>query len=171
MGVEDIHVVEEQSALLRVATLVARDAPLERLFTSAAAEVARVLGVDASGVMRYLGGERAVVAGVWVVPGQRYLPVNAELDFHRSDSALGRAQLTGHPARFARYDGPRSELSQAMRHLGMRTSIAAPIVPNGVIWGALVATAPDEESLPPGCENRLVPFAEFVGQALVNVQK
>ncbi len=168
MGVEDIHVVEEQSALLRVAMLVARDTPLEPLFTAVAAECARVLGVDASGVMRYLGGERAVVAGVWVVPGQRYLPVNAELDFHRSDSALGRAQTTGHPARFARYDSPRNELSQAMKHLGMRTSVAAPIVSNGVIWGALVATAPEEEALPPGSEQRLAPFAELVGQALAN---
>ncbi len=168
MGVEDIHVVVEQSALLRVAMLVARDTPLEPLFTAVAAECARVLGVDASGVMRYLGGERAVVAGVWVVPGQRYLPVNAELDFHRSDSALGRAQTTGHPARFARYDSPRNELSQAMKHLGMRTSVAAPIVSNGVIWGALVATAPEEETLPPGCEQRLAPFAELVGQALAN---
>jgi len=113
MGVEDIQLVEEQSALLRVAMLVARETPLEQLFTRVAEEAARVLGVDATGVMRYLGGERAVVAGVWVVPGQRYLPVNAELDFHRSESALGRAQTTGHPARFARYDGPRSELSQA----------------------------------------------------------
>src|SRR3954470_11139407 len=171
MGVEDIHVVEEQSALLRVAMLVARETPLEPLFTRVAEESARVLGVDATGVMRYLGGERAVVAGVWVVPGQRYLPVNAELDFHRADSALGRAQTTGLPARFARYDAPRNELSQAMRHLGMRTSIAVPVVAHDVIWGALVATAPDEESLPAGSEHRLTPFAELLGQALMNARK
>ena len=48
MGVEDIHVVEEQSALLRVAMLVARDTPMEPLFTAVAAECARVLGVDAA---------------------------------------------------------------------------------------------------------------------------
>ena len=39
---------------------------------------------------------------------------------------------------------------------------------DGALWGALVATAPDEEALPPGCERRLVGFAEMVGQALVN---
>src|SRR3954470_6163524 len=171
MGVEDIHVVEEQSALLRVAMLVARETPLEPLFTRVAEESARVLGVDATGVMRYLGGERAVVAGVWVVPGQRYLPVNAELDFHRADSALGRAQTTGLPARFARYDAPRNELSQAMRHLGMRTSIAVPVVAHDVIWGALVATAADEESLPAGSEHRLTPVAELLGQRLRTAPK
>src|SRR3954452_562891 len=168
MDVQDIQVVEEQSALLRVAMLVARDTPLDQLFNRVAAEVARVLGVDATGVMRYLGGERAVVVGVWVAPGQRYLPGHAELDFHRKDSALGRALTTAQPARVARYDGSRSELSQVMKHLGMRTSIAAPVTADGGLWGALVATAPDEESLPPGCERRLVAFADLVGQALVN---
>ena len=48
MGVQDIQVVEEQSALLRVAMLVARDTPLDQLFNSVAGEVARVLGIDAS---------------------------------------------------------------------------------------------------------------------------
>jgi signal transduction histidine kinase len=168
MGVQDIQVVEEQSALLRVAMLVARDTPLDQLFNSVAAEAARVLGIDAAGVMRYLGGERAVVVGVWVSPGQRYLPVNAELDFHRSESALGRAQTTGQPARFARYEGPRNELSQVMKHLGMRTSIACPIFADGALWGAIVATAPEEDALPQGCERRLTGFAEMVGRGLVN---
>src|SRR4051794_17276392 len=163
MGVEDIHVVDEQSAQLRVASLVARETPLEHLFTSVAEESARMLGLDAAGWRRYPGGERAVVTGVWVVPGRRYLPVNAELDFHPAESALGRAQTTGLPARVARYDGPRNELSQAMRHLGMRTSIAVPVVAHDVIWGALVATAADEESLPAGSEHRLTPFAELLG--------
>src|SRR3954451_212655 len=148
MGVQDIQVVEEQSALLRVAMLVARDTPLEQLFNSVAAETARVLGVDATGVMRFIGGERAVVTGVWVAPGQRFLPVNAELDFHRNESALGRAQMSGQPARVARYESPRNGVSQVMKHLGMRASIACPVHAGGVMWGALVATAPDEESLP-----------------------
>src|SRR4051794_30850184 len=109
MGVQDIQVVEEQSALLRVAMLVAGDTPLERLFASVAAEIARVLGVDAAGVMRYIGGERAVVVGVWRSGGQRMLPVNAELDFGR-DSALGQARLTGRPARVSTQDLSRGDL-------------------------------------------------------------
>jgi signal transduction histidine kinase len=169
MGVQDIQVVEEQSALLRVAMLVARDTPLDQLFNAVSAESARVLGIDSAGVLRYLGGERAVVVGVWVSPGQRYLPVNAELDFERNESALGRAQMTGQPARVARHDGGREGgVSQVMKHLGMRTSIACPVFADGVLWGALVATAPDEEALPAGCERRLTGFAEMVGQALVN---
>ena len=64
-GVEDIQVVEEQAALLRVAMLVARDDAAGRALRRASRqEVARLLGVDAAGVMRYIGGERAVVVGV-----------------------------------------------------------------------------------------------------------
>ena len=40
-GVEDTQTVEHQAALLRVALLVARDAPQEELFQAAAEETAR----------------------------------------------------------------------------------------------------------------------------------
>src|SRR3954470_3167891 len=115
MGVQDIQVVEEQSALLRVAMLVARDTPLAQLFNSAASETARVLGIDAAGVMRYIGEERAVVVGVWRGDGYRKLPVNAELDFHRQDSALGQVKANGRPARVASYDRARGELPSVMK--------------------------------------------------------
>src|SRR5690349_11172222 len=107
--------------------LVARDTPLPQLFNAVAAEGARVLGVDAGGVMRYIGAERAVVVGVWNGGGTRKLPVNAELDFDRMDTAIGRARADGRPARVATYDRARGELPAVMKALGMRTSVAAPI--------------------------------------------
>ncbi len=55
-----------------------------------------------------------------------------------------------------------------MKSLGMTASIATPIFLDGEVWGALVATVPDEEQLPPGCENRLTRLAELISQALVN---
>jgi signal transduction histidine kinase len=168
MGVQDIQVVEEQSALLRVAMLVARDTPLPQLFSAVAAEGARVLGVDAGGVLRYVGAERAVVVGVWRGDGKRKLPVNAELDFHRMDSAIGRARADGRPSRVAGYERARGALPSVMKSLGMHTSVAAPIFRDQEVWGALVATAAEEEGLPPGSEQRLVRLAEMLAQALVN---
>ena len=52
-GVEDIQVVQEQAALLRVAMLVARGEPLDSLFGAVSAEVSQLLRVDAGAVMRY----------------------------------------------------------------------------------------------------------------------
>ena len=83
-GVEDIQVVQEQAALLRIAMLVARDEPLDSLFGAVSAEVAQLLGVEAGAVMRFIGGERAVIVGVHRTGGVRGLPVNAELDFDRA---------------------------------------------------------------------------------------
>ena len=147
--------VEEQSALLRVAMLVARGMRLEELFAHVCEESARLLGIDATGVMRYIGGERAVVVGVWRTGGARGLPVNAELDFHHSDSAIGRAQATEAPARVSNYDQARGELPAVMRSMGMSASVATPVLVDGEPWGAIVATAADEDALPPGCEQRL----------------
>src|SRR5262245_59955763 len=98
-GVEDIQVVQEQAALLRIAMLVARDEPLDSLFSAVSAEVTHLLDIEAAAVMRFIGGERAVIVGVHRVGGVRGLPVNAELDFDRVHSALGRVQTTLLPAR------------------------------------------------------------------------
>ena len=73
-GVEDIQVVQEQAALLRIAMLVARDEPLDSLFGAAAAEVSQLLSVDAGVVIRFIGGERGVIAGVHRTGGVRGLP-------------------------------------------------------------------------------------------------
>ena len=155
-GVEDIQAVSEQAALLRVAMLVARDEPLESLFESVSRRSARLLGVEAGAVMRFVGAERAVIVGVYRMKGVRGLPVNAELDFHRSGSALGQAQTTLAPARVANYEGTRGELPVLLKSVGLKATVAAPVLRDGEAWGALVASAAEEESLPPGCEQRLV---------------
>src|SRR3954447_15475856 len=71
----------DRAGLLRVALLVAGDAPLAEVFAATSEQVARRLGVEAGAVLRYVGDERAVVVGVWRDGGNRGFPVNAELDF------------------------------------------------------------------------------------------
>ncbi|HWK30058.1 MAG TPA: GAF domain-containing protein [Solirubrobacter sp.] len=168
-GVDDIHAVQEQAALLRIAMLVARDEPLDTLFATASEEVARLLGVDAGGVIRFIGGERAVIVGVHRMGGVRGLPVNAELDFDRVTSALGMARSTLSPTRQAYTGGGAgSDVANLMRSIGLRASVAAPVLHDGEAWGALIASATEEEQLPPGCEHRLVGIAGLLAQALVN---
>ena len=98
-------------------------------------EVARCSASTRARVMRFIGGERAVIVGVHRTGGVRGLPVNAELDFDRTDSALGRAQSTLLPARVARYDGARGELlgaDEVARAAGVgRRAGAAPTARRG----------------------------------------
>jgi signal transduction histidine kinase len=167
-GVEDIQVVQEQAALLRIAMLVARDEPLGSLFGAAAAEVSQLLHVEAGAVLRFMGGERAVIVGVHRTGGVRGLPVNAELDIHRSDSATGRAQTTLLPSRSVHDERSKGELPTLMNKVGLRVTIAAPVLRRGEAWGVLTASAAREEELPPGCERRLVGLCGLVAQALTN---
>ncbi len=167
-GVEDIQAVSEQAALLRVAMLVGRDEPLESLYARVSEEVGQLLAVEAGAVMRFAGGERAVIVGVHRKQGVRGLPVNAELDFNRTGSALGQAQSSLLPARVASYEGGRGELPVLMKSIGLKATVAVPVLVAGEAWGALVASAAEEESLPPGSEQRLVGLAELLAQALVN---
>ncbi|MDA0164492.1 hypothetical protein OM076_29750 [Solirubrobacter ginsenosidimutans] len=167
-GVEDIHVVQEQAALLRIAMLVAKDEPLDSLFGAVSAEVAQLLGVEAGAVMRYIGGERAVIVGVHRTTGVRGLPVNAELDFNRTTSALGRAQSTLLPTRHTYGADAKGDVANVLKSVGLRVSVAAPILRHGEAWGALLASAPEEDALPAGCERRLVGICGLLAQALSN---
>ncbi|HET6550972.1 MAG TPA: GAF domain-containing protein [Solirubrobacter sp.] len=167
-GVEDIQAVSEQATLLRIATLVARDEPHEQLFAAAGREAAQLLSVATGAVLRLVGAERAVVVGVWHTGDFRALPVNAELDFDPTNSAVGKALSTLRPARVTGYHGGRGELPVVMKAIGLRASVAAPVLRGGAAWGALVASATEDEALPAGCELRLAGIAGLLGQALDN---
>jgi GAF domain-containing protein len=159
----------QHTALLEVATLIARAAPQELLFATVSEHVARRVGTDAASVLRYLGDERAVVVGVWR-EGGRGLPVNAELDFDERNSALGRVRRTRRPARADSYDGRTGELPVVMRAVDIRASAAAPVMLADEVWGAVVAATTRDHPLPPDCEHQLGDFAELVGLAVANAE-
>jgi signal transduction histidine kinase len=167
-GVEDIQVVQEQAALLRIAMLVARDEPLDSLFGAVSAEVSQLLQVDAGAVLRFIGGERAVIVGVHRAGGVRGLPVNAELDFDRTGSAIGRAQSTLLPARLAYDARSKGDDASLMKTLGLGVIVASPVLRQGAAWGVLLASAAEEDALAPGSERRLVGLCGLLAQALAN---
>jgi signal transduction histidine kinase len=161
---------ERTAALLQIATLIARDAPEEVLFAAVAEHAARRLGTEAASVFRYVGDERAVVVGVWRERGSRGLPVNAELDFHARNSALGRVRRTRRPARADSYEGHTGELPVVMRAIDVRASVAAPVMLGDEVWGAIAASTTRAQPLPPGSEHRLVDFTDLVGLAVANAE-
>jgi signal transduction histidine kinase len=161
---------ERASALLEIATLIAREAPDEVLFSTVAEHVARRLGTEAGSVLRYIGDERAVVVGVWREGGSRGLPVNAELDFDARNSAMGRVRRTRRPARADTYDGHTGELPVVMRAIDVRASVAAPIMLGDEVWGALVASTTRDRKLAPDCEHRIGDFTELVALAVARAE-
>jgi signal transduction histidine kinase len=160
---------DDQAALVEIAMLIAREAPSATVFEAVCEAAARRLAGDSAAVLRYVGEERGVVLGVWR-EGGRGLPVNAELDFDRRNSAAGRVRSTGRPARVDSYQGQPGELPLLMRAIDVRATVAAPIAVAGDVWGALAATSSREDGLPAGSEHRISDLAELAAGAVAHEQ-
>lgn len=159
---------ERATALLEIALLIAREAPEEVLFATVAEHVASHVGTEAASVLRFVGDERGVIVGVWREGGPRGLPVNAELDFTRTNSAAARVRSTGRPARVDSYADLGGELPLLMRASDLRSSVVAPVKLGDEVWGAIVASTTREQPLPANSEHQLVDFAELVSVAVAN---
>ena len=155
----------EQAALRRVATLVAEGVQPDELFAAVAYEVGELLGVDATHMGRYgPGGTTAV--GSWSRTGD-VLPASSDL---RGENVSALVLETGRPARIDSYEHASGALAGALRDLGFRSSVGAPIVVDGRLWGVIVASSKAEEPLPPDSEARMEEFTELVATAIANVQ-
>ena len=72
------RLAREQDALRRVATLVAKAASPDEVFSAVAEEVAQLWEADIAAVLRYEPGGRATIVGGWGDPGP-HLPVGGRL--------------------------------------------------------------------------------------------
>jgi signal transduction histidine kinase len=160
----------EQAALLQIAKLIVHDALPEAVFTAVAEHAARRLRAEAAVVLRFVGDERAVVVGVWREGEVRGFPVNAELDFDSRNSAAGRVRSTGRPARADGYDAATGDLPLQMRAIGVRSSVAAPVMVSGEVWGTVAVVTTRSEPLPVGSEHRIDDVAELAADAVAHAE-
>jgi PAS domain S-box-containing protein len=163
------RLAQEQRALRRVATLVASEASPERVFTAVSEECARVLEVNASAVFRFEGDDTATIVGRHSRAegaGDAFtLGMRLQAD---EDTGIGQVLRTGAPARIHDYTERPGEIADSMRLMKYRSSVSAPIVVAGIIWGAVgIASA---EPLPADTEARLGAFCELVSLAVASAQ-
>jgi signal transduction histidine kinase len=164
----DRLVLEEQAALRRLATLVARGVDRLGVFAAVTEEVGRVLDADAANMIRFEDGVGTIVGG-WSAGATPLAPIGYRISMSQ-DSLAGRVRRTGRPARVDSYDEP-GEVFATLRDLGIHSSVGAPVVVDGELWGAvLVGSTREEAAFPPGAEDRLAGFAELVAQALANAE-
>src|SRR5437762_3384696 len=163
------RLAQEQRALRRVATLVASEATPERVFTAVSEECARVLEVNASAVFRFEGDDTATIVGRHSRHEETddafALGLRLPAD---EDTGIGQVLRTGAPARIHDYAERSGEIADNMRVMNYRSSVSAPIVVAGIIWGAVgIASA---EALPVDTEARLGAFCELVSLAVASAQ-
>ena len=121
------QIADEQAALRRVATLVARGAAPEEVFTAVAGEVGQLLRVELATLFRYEPGRTATSVTTWGPAGAN-LPVGIRLPLE-GHNVTTLVFETGRPARIDRYgdssSGPFSagpERGASARRSGRRSS-------------------------------------------------
>jgi GAF domain-containing protein len=163
------ELVDEQAALRRVATLVARGVSPEEVFSAVTNEMARLFGSPQAYVGRFApDGSRMVIVGV--SEGIRGIAIGTlwELEDYMASTRVYR---TGRPARVERssFEGASGRMADLLREIGAVSNIAAPIVVEGHLWGFVTVTDMHKR-LPVDAEERLEKFTELLATAIANAE-
>jgi signal transduction histidine kinase len=163
---ELVALAEEQAALRRVATLVAGGAKPEEVFAAVTEEVGQLLLVDYAGMARY---EPDGMATAVAARGTSHFPVGSSLILGGKNTATLVFE-TGRPVRIDGYADASGPMGHSARERGVHSSVAAPIIVEGRLWGTIGAGSAGEQPLPPDTEARLADFTELVATAIANAE-
>jgi signal transduction histidine kinase len=161
------RLAQEQAALRRVATLVARSAETGEVFAAVAHEVSEVMHLPVAAVQRYEDDETTTVIAAWSDRPHPFQP-GTRWPFHGSGLAA-RVRQTGRAGRVEDYSHRRGAFAAKARELGLHSVAAAPIIVDGAVWG-LVTIASTDWPIPDQAEDRLAEFTELLGTAIANTQ-
>jgi signal transduction histidine kinase len=180
------QLADEQAALRRVVALVARGGRPDEVFSAVADELGQLIGASASFVacVDLSSDHRPGLAdGTAAAHGEPEgtLVVEASYGCTRDDvpvglrtpllpgSAMAAALRTGHPVRMSGdqlANGPYGKLTSK---LGVRATVATPIVVDARYWGVAVASTVRAD-FPPGTEARLADFTELAATVIAHAQ-
>lgn len=156
------QLADEQSALRRVAELVARGVASEELFAAVAAEASSLLNGEAMTLTRFESESELVVVAACGGPA----PVGTQIMFE-AETLPDWVRRGDRVVRVDDYSRERD--AQLAAQFGLTAAVAAPISVEGDVWGILTATS-GAQPLPAGVEHRLQQFAKLVAAALANSQ-
>ena len=159
---------DELRALHRVATLVAEGVRPQDLFAVVAEQVARVVNVPLVSVARYeLDGAATECASF--SPEGPLFPVGKRWSLEGTN-VLQLVRENCEAARIDDYSGLEGEIVEAVRRIGIRSTVGIPIVVARRVWGAMVVSTTEQDPLPPGTEARLADFTELLATAIANAE-
>ncbi len=159
---------DEQAALRRVATLVARAAPPEEVFGAVAEEVGQLLDADLTAMGRYDSDKTVTGVGVWNAIGSGQTPGTRMPLGGRNVTTV--VFQTGRPARIDDYSNTAGMVVDVVREWGVRSSVGVPINVDGRLWGVMVVSSTREQPLPVDTEARLTAFTALVATAIANTE-
>jgi GAF domain-containing protein len=159
---------EEQAALRRVATLVARESSPVEIFGAVTEEARRVLESEAVGLLRFEpDGTASLLAQSdtpWEPPplGTRFT-----LD---GENVVTEVFRTRRAARLDDWAGSTGSVAAMASVLGVNSAVAAPVVVEANLWGTIIAATSQSEPLRGDTESRIEQFTGLVATAIANAE-
>jgi PAS domain S-box-containing protein len=156
---------EEQAALRRLATAVARGGSPDDVFAATVAELHAVVTADATVLIRYESdGSGTLLAAL----GEKVFAVGSRITM-TGESPLGEVCRTGRSARIDNLANTSGPIAERLRAIGLVSLVAAPIVVEGRLWGAMAAAWAGSPP-PQDAEARVPQFTDLVGTAIANAE-
>ncbi|MDX6552482.1 MAG: hypothetical protein QOH74_970, partial [Gaiellales bacterium] len=159
------RLADEQAALRRVATLVARGTEPVMVFPAVCNEAQALLGAERAVILRFHDDRTVTVMATSGGPGQHSVGTRVAFD---PGFVVDWVHQTHQAARFDTDDPAAADMPEVVRMVGIRSAVGSPIVVDGELWG--VITLASDRPLPLGTERRLADFTELVAAAIANAE-
>jgi signal transduction histidine kinase len=163
---------EQQAALWRVATLVARGVSPTQVFAAVAGEMGQLLEAEFTEIIRYETDGEFTVVGIWA-RGKPTLspPLGSRWPAHPGVT-VEMILRTERPARINYYRDGYGDgvISRWLREQGITSSVGCPIMVEGRQWGAMIVFSTKAEPQPADTEERMREFTELVATAIANTE-
>ena len=157
---------DEQAALRRVATLVARQPSPAEIFAAVTEEAARLLHLDNAHLIVYERDQTATVVGSWNLRGQP-MRVGTRVPVE-GDNIIGRVFRTQQPARIDDYSDATGQWPRTSVPSGFARRSGFRSWSGGRLWGIMAVGSSRPEPLPADTEMRIGAFTELVATAIAN---
>ena len=158
------------AALRRVATLVALGPPAGELFAAVTAEAGQLLPVDFAIMGRYEADDTIACVATWGAPVSRF-PIGSRSRL-QGDNLVTIVRETGRPARVDGFEHASGTVGVAGRRKRLRSTVGAPIVVEGRLWGVddSGGSTGIKPPLPGEHRGRLAQFTELLATAVANAE-
>jgi diguanylate cyclase (GGDEF)-like protein/PAS domain S-box-containing protein len=163
---EATNLLAEQSALRKIATLVAAGAPPDALFSAVAEQLGQLFEATLGSVIRFDAASGiGEYVGSWSRNAARLTGLTIDLT---GNTATARVYREGHSARVAQYRG--HSVDPFLDEFALGGGFAAPITAEGRLWGAIGVALTAGRPIPAGAQERLASFAELVAVAISSAE-
>lgn len=162
------RLTREQSALRRVATLVAQASEPSDVFEAVTREVGLLSGADFARLERYEPDGTVTGVAAWSAVGSS-LAVGTSFGLEGLSIARD-VRRSGRPVRLGSFAGATGGIAEEARAVGIRSSVGCPVLVAGRLWGVIAASTKSPDPFPENLESQIARFTELVAAAVENAE-